>query len=46
MNEVLISAKNDDLDSFEVAFSSLVKSYKDNPVAQISAYNELNQFLK
>lgn len=46
MNEVLISAKEDDLDSFEVAFSSLVKSYKDNPVAQVSAYNELNLFLK
>lgn len=46
MNEVLISAKDDNLDSFEVAFSSLVKSYKDNPVAQVAAYNELNQFLK
>ena len=45
MNQVLMSAKNDDLDAYEVAFSSLVKTYKDKPEAAVAVYNELNRFL-
>lgn len=45
MNQVLMSAKDDDLNAYEVAFSSLVKTYKDKPEAAVAVYNELNKFL-
>lgn len=45
MNQVLMSAKKDNLDAYEVAFSSLVKTYKDKPEAAVAVYNELNRFL-
>lgn len=45
MNQVLMSAKDDNLDAYEVAFSSLVKTYKDKPEAAVAVYNELNKFL-
>lgn len=45
MNQVLMAASEDNLDWFEVAFSSLIKKYKDKPEAAIAVYNELNKFL-
>jgi len=46
MTQTLMAASKDDLNWFEVAFSNLIKAYKDRPYAAVAVYNELATFFE